>query len=177
MPTDFSIKRWLEQLPDEEIEREMNELEEQIQALHNRHSALREARDLKQRFKDFYSHSVAQPIGTEAKGEDAAVPGTFIPSTTKVYAPELRPSSISKAVLLLMESGDKPEWTVGEISDGLIERGWLNRSTQAQRSLGAALSRMTTDGEIRRVSRGRYATASPDTASPSLLDSEEDASG
>lgn len=175
----FSIQRWLEDLPDEEIQREMDELNEQIRALSNRHNALREALDLKQRFRQFYGGGT--PTTTEispAAENGAAVEMPFIPSVTKVHAPELRPSSISKSVLLLMESvPDKREWSVSDLSDALVERGWLDRGTAAQRSLGAALSRMTTDGEIRRVSRGRYAPTAPEPASPSLLDSEGGESG
>src|SRR5262249_48829836 len=99
-------------------------------------------------------------------------------SVTTVAEGPPRPSSISKSVLLLLESvPEKREWTVGELTDRLVERGWLDASTQAQRSLGAALSRMTTDGEIRRVSRGRYAAAVAEPASTSLLDNEGDDPG
>jgi hypothetical protein len=180
MPTDFSIQSWLEELPDEEIEREMNELQEQIQALSARHNTLREARDLKQRFRQFYGGGTPTNITEISSAEnDAAAEMPFISSVTKVYGPGApRPSSISKSVLLVMESNpEKREWTVGDIYSALVDRGWLEDSKQSERSLGAALSRMKSEGEIDRPSRGLYAQISPDPVSPSLLDSEEDASG
>jgi hypothetical protein len=177
MPTDFSIQRWLEELPDEEIEREMSELNEQIQALSARHHALREALELKQRFRQFYGGTPSSVTEVSSAENDGVVGVPFIPSVTKVHAPELRPSSIGKSVLLVMESSpEKREWTVGDIYSALVDRGWIEDSKQSLRSLGAALSRMKSDGEVRRMSRGLYAPASSDAASPSLLDSEEDAS-
>lgn len=179
MPTEFSIQRWLEELPDDEIEREMKVLEEQIQALSARHNTLREARDLKQRFRQFYGGGTPTSVTTVSSAEnDAAGTMPFIASKTKVFAPgPPRPSSISKSVRLVLESSKDREWAVADIYSALVERGWLEDSKQSERSLGAALSRMTSDGEIRRVSRGLYAAAPAETVSQSLLDSEGGESG
>jgi len=177
MATDFSIKNWLEELPDEQIEGEIAALDEQIQTLAARINTLRGALELKQRFRNLYGSE--PPVSrTTAKSEEVpAIEVPFIPSVTKVHAPELRPSSIGKSVLLVMESSpEKREWAVGDIYSALVDRGWLEDSNQSLRSLGAALSRMKSEGEIRRLSRGLYAPASSDAASPSLLDSEEDGS-
>jgi hypothetical protein len=163
---EFSIKRWLDELPDEEIEREMAELNEEIQTLSARINTLRGALELKQRFRNLYEfHPDSGRIVIAADPPTVTIgPGA---------EGEPRPSSISKSVLLLMESNpEKREWSVKDLQGGLVKRGWLDDTTQAFRSLGAALSRMTADGEIRRASRGLYASVSHGAASPSLLDSE-----
>lgn len=177
-PTDFSIKDWLEALPDSEIEREMAELDQQIQALAARMNTLRGALELKQRFRNLYGETPTSQTEVSSAENDPVSGVPFIPSVTKVHAPELRPSSISKSVLLVMESSpEKREWSVGDIYSALVDRGWLEDSKQSERSLGAALSRMKSDGEVRRVSRGLYAPpSSANAASPSLLDSQEDES-
>jgi hypothetical protein len=177
---DFSIQRWLEELPDEEIEREMKELNDQIQALAARHNTLREALELKQRFRNLYNRDIpTSRTDVILTDRGVSAEGDTISSVTKVSGEETpRPSSISKSVLLLMESNpEKREWAVRDIYSGLVERGWLEDSNQAERSLLAALSRMAKEGEIRRASRGLYAQISPTAASPSLLDSEGGASG
>jgi hypothetical protein len=174
-PTDFSIQQWLEELPDAEIEREIAALDEQIQALAARMNTFRGALELKQRFRNLYGETPTNRTEISSAENDAVVEMPFIPSGTKVHAPELRPSSISKSVLLVMQSSpEKREWTVGDIYSALVDRGWLEDSKQSLRSMGAALSRMKSEGEIRRLGRGLYAPNSPDAASPSLLDSEED---
>ena len=179
--TEFSMQRWLEELPDEQIEREMKELNEQIQVLAARANTLREALELKQRFRNLYADRAAVVGRTTVTISDRGLntDGDTITSGTTVSGQDVpRPSSIGKAVLLLMElKPEKREWTVNDFYSGLVEREWLDDSKQALRSLGAALSRMTSDGELRRLSRGRYAGAASETASPSLLDSEEGASG
>lgn len=135
-PGEFSLQRWLEELPDDEIEREMNLLHEQIQTLTARYSTLQEARSLKQRFQ------CPRPSAE----------------------PSPRPSSISKGVLLVMASGEKSEWSVGDIYQALVNHGWIEYSNRSLRSLGAVLSRMYSDGEIRRIARGRYAQPFRETA-------------
>lgn len=137
--TDF-IATWLDQLPEEEIQREIDALGQQISDLSLRLNTLREAVDMKRRFQQFVAGR--RPLAGDGRDSAPPAPG--------------RPTSIREAVLLLMAHEPGVLWPVTTLQSELIGRGWLKDSPQALRSLGAALSRMTSDGEIARVERGVY---------------------
>ena len=169
MPTPSNIdyiREWLDQLPEEQIEQEIVELEAQISALSAEINTRREALGLKRRFNDLYRPQIEREVvDTGAQGY------VHVSDHIVVTKHAARPASIRESVLRVMaETSAKDEWPVGDLYNALAERGWLEPSTQALRSLGAALSRMTAEGEIERARRGVYKRAVPETASQSLLD-------
>lgn len=139
------LSEWLDQLPEQQIETRIAELEKKNAAILAELSSLREALALKQRFRDMYRPHIDS-------GEQRVVPGfTGRP-----------PSSIRESVLRAMaETPQKQAWSVADIHNALVERNWSDLSSQAQRSLSASLSRMTADGEIKRIGRGLYQLAAP----------------
>jgi hypothetical protein len=151
------VKDWLDQLPEEQIERQLQELSQEQSILSAKIGALREALELKKRFREWYGPAISIADADHVTGIEAAL-------VTK-QAPTIR-----EAVLAVMADPAHEEWPVPDLYGAIVANGWLEDSTQALRSLGAALSRMTAEGEIRRVRRGVY-TRTPDlAATQGLLD-------
>jgi hypothetical protein len=159
--TDF-ITRWLNDLPEAEIEREIHDLSDQINELAARLNTLREAIELKRRFEMYMAPQIKQDDAGGAGDDEQPAPRESSAD---------KPGSIREGVLAVMESNPaRAEWSLPAIYKSLVEREWLEDSNQAMRSLGAALSRMTTEGEIARVRRGVYKRAAKSAALQELLE-------
>lgn len=171
------IKDWLDQLPEERIERQLDEVNKQMSALAAKANAFREALELKKRFREFYGPQIERDeSATSSTPTPAGINATSTVSGTVRAHNGSRPA-MRKAVLEIMADPSQDEWPVPELQAELIRREWLDNTSQALRSLGAALSRMTTEGEVDRVRRGVYKLpksaselAADLAASPSLLD-------
>lgn len=158
------IKRWLDQLPEERIEQHIQELDKRLSALSAEIATWREALQLKRRFQDLYIPQIApdQRVHVAEHG--------IVTERASVKKHEERPASIKESVLRVMEEDPaKEEWTVDDLFNALVGRRWLETTNQALRSLGAALSRMTAEGSIKRVRRGVYKRATALASAPQSL--------
>ena len=172
MPDTSRIEQWLDQLPEEEIQRELNELQEQMTHLTQEIAKRREVLELKQRWRDWYQVSFSQGSPTATvEGLTEGGPAEFVPAV--VILPPT--GGIRERVLRVMDRRpDKEEWAVPELREALIANGWMADDDKALRSLVSALSRMTKEGRLERVRHGHYRSAvqSGMTALQSLLGDE-----
>lgn len=147
------IEEWLDALPEDEIQRELDEYQAQLEIIAREVNKRRELLDMKRRWRDFYG--VGRP---EPQPPDTAQG----PSVT--LFPE-RPSSIRGSVLEVIASdASRERWSAQLLKAKLVERGWMEDTTKAMRSLLSALSRMTADGELVRVGHGIYRSVAQDAA-------------
>ncbi len=139
------IEEWFASLPEEDIQREMDEWEERMREANIEYNKRREILDLKRRWREAYA--VRAPAATDAS------------KTEPTLFPE-RPSSIRESVLQVIASDPmKATWTASELKDALVERGWMTNDQKSMRSLQSALSRMQAEGKIARVRHGVYRSA------------------
>ena len=149
MPDQSIIEQWLDELPEDQIQQELDDLTRQMDALVLEIQKRREVLELKKRFREYFI-----PRSQEVQQGRVVSPDPTLDFAVPVA--EITPRSIKAAVLRLMDDSPGTEWPVRVIFDALVENGWLDNTNQALRSLAAALSRMRTEGDIERPSRGVY---------------------
>jgi hypothetical protein len=139
--TDPSIEAWLDSLPEEVIQREMDEWEARMRQANIEYSKRREILELKRRWRESYG------VSFEERGSEDKPESTLFPE---------RPSSIRESVLQVMVIDPLRIWNTRELTDALVERGWMENDEKSVRSLQSALSRMQAEGLIIRVRHGHY---------------------
>jgi hypothetical protein len=161
MEKPLSLEEWLDALPEAEIQRELDDLQAQLNHLSFEVNKRREVLEMKKRWREFYG--VKSPESEPAANE-AAVDAELTVTMD-------RPASIRESVLRAMASEPaKAEWSIQDIRIALVEREWMEDAKWALRSLLAALSRMTSDGDLQRVRRGVYRPAVQETALQTFAD-------
>jgi hypothetical protein len=151
------IERWLNDLPAEQLQQEIDGLELQIQQLAFQVNARRDILQLRERFRNFYAHRIPDATTTTVR-EDTAPPQPA-PGTGSEQLLTTKPRTLAAGVLSLMDESVAHEWTTGDIYGTMVAYGWIEDSEPSQRSLGAALSRMAAANDIVRIRRGVYAPA------------------
>jgi hypothetical protein len=158
MSSPSNIEQWLDSLPEEVIQREMDEWEARLHEANVEFSKRREILDLKRRWRETYRRS-PQPDTAPSPIEGE---GSLFPE---------RPSSIRESVLRVFAAAPAKEtWTTPEIAALLIERGWMESNEKSIRSLQSALSRMRSEGDVVRVRHGVYRSAAQATAAQAFAE-------
>ncbi len=132
--SDF-LERWLDELPDDEIKREIDDLQTKLNELNAQISTRREALALKERYRELHRPRLGPTVGPRVA----------------------RPGSIPETILTIMESEPQVQmWSIGDLHASMVIHNWMANDDQTVRSLGAALSRMVANGDLVRVGRGLY---------------------
>ncbi len=150
------IEEWLEALPEEEIQRELDEFQAELTRISAEVNKRREILEMKKRWREFYGVKF---------GQDSTEPLTTNDEPPVTGDLTERPRSIRAAVLRVMATDPaKNEWAVQELREALVQREWMADTPKALRSLLSALSRMTSEEELERVRQGIYRTAVQEAA-------------
>lgn len=161
MATD--IDRWIEAseaLDEDEIVRELEELQDEARRLAIEIQKREDALEVKRRW--------ARP-GESGEGAGAGLrhttPRTHNPFVTP-QTPRLpldgngsaaaAPKSRREAVLALLGENPDHAWKLAEIRAAMVERGWLAPDDSVAHSLGVVVSKMARSGEIARPQTGYY---------------------
>ncbi len=155
-----ALEKWLDELPEEELQREMDEWEIVMRQANIEYAKRREVLELKRRWREQYgspSTAHAQTATEKTPEQESSSKQTLFPD---------RPANLRAAVLEVVNDGPpSQEWTTTDIRDGLVERGWMENSEKSVRTLQSALSRMQAEGRIVRVRHGVYQSAALAAAS------------
>ena len=146
------LERWLDELPEEEIQREMDEWEARMHEANAEYAKRREILDLKRRWRERYGVPSIPPPGPPCMTwvEPLGAPRCFLSAR--------RASAQSVLQVLAAEPSDRT-WSTPQIRDALVGRGWMEDDDKSMRSLQSALSRMKAEGRIIRVRHGVYKSA------------------
>jgi hypothetical protein len=144
------VEKWLESLPEESIEVELDELRHQAKEINRAIEIREQALGMKRTF-------------TNERLDPRR--GNWPVRQTRVFeaSPPFRGRDAIRQVI--RETPEKRTWTISEMLEAILRRGWTGNTHSVQ----VNLSRMYRDGELDKESVGVYAVpdelrASPDEA-------------
>lgn len=132
------VERWLESLPEESIEAELEELRRQAHEI-NRGIEIREQ-----------ALAMKRTFTNERHGQPR---GNWPVRQTRVFeaSPPFRGRDAIRQII--QETPAKRTWTIAEMLEAILKRGWTGNTHSVQ----VNLSRMYRDGELDKESVGVYA--------------------
>jgi hypothetical protein len=141
---DDTFNSWIEKFPYDDLIAELNDLQQQVQALNARLFALQDLKQMYERIRAFQPAQDGASISRE--------PG----STATSAAPPAAKPSLREAVRTVMASDPDRDWKSDQLWEDLTTKGWLRRDKQGRANMFAMLSTMTQQGQLERAGRGVY---------------------
>jgi hypothetical protein len=140
MPSE--IEKWVESVPEEAIEEELDQLRRQALAINRRIEVREQALAIKRSFASVDAHSVP--------ADNAGNSGRHLPGAKPTNPPFRGRDAIRRVIA---QTPARRNWTIPDMLDAIHKRGWTANTHAVQ----VNLSRMYRDGELEKDGVGIYA--------------------
>ncbi|HWC48979.1 MAG TPA: hypothetical protein VG448_08880 [Solirubrobacterales bacterium] len=141
------VEKWLESLPEESIEAELEELRNQVSGINRAIEIREQALAMKRTF----ANERLDPRR-----------GNWPVRQTRVFEASAPFRGRDAVRQVIRETPEKRTWTISEMLEAILKRGWAGNTHSVQ----VNLSRMYRDGELDRESVGVYAVPEELRVSP-----------
>jgi hypothetical protein len=155
---DETVKQFLKNFPQDDLQFELDRLESEIQMLRDRQRQIQDTLLLVERLSNLTQNITIDKSGggvskAHATGDVTVTVGKELRAVYDIKAPRKR-----EAVLAVMRADPDPkrEWRLSDLREAMISRNWLTSDEKAAHSLQVTLSNMFKSGQLARPRTGSY---------------------